>query len=426
MFCPQCGGQLPGVGGFCPACGSPRPETGPVQQQAPATPQQTPPIQEAQPVQPPSGAATDGVPPPAPTQVGPGAHGPGTIAHADAGGSQAVTAVPDVCETPAPTAGPVPVPYPNVAQAGDAGSKHVKIEGKETASKQGSTVPMATGDEPGTSGPVQGPAGLAGLTDKLPGPLKGSNPFLVGALVLAVIAGVVVVTGDIGWTYDRDVFYPYHYPEEVPMYSYLEYSYDVSDGGMYAAGIAVIALLLFLTAIMALLAIVRARTTQARIFLMGGIGLAVGALIATIAGSVAFGSWAADEEFNDWGIGSSIWGGIIGSILLIILFAVPMKWAWPIKVGSPLRQPQPGTIPPPGQQGPPPPGPYLQPPSMGRPPQQMPPQQRPPQAKPPGSPPPGQPPPQYPPGQPPPPGYQQPPPYQQNPQQQIPPRKPPL
>ena len=401
MFCQQCGGQLPGVGGFCPSCGAPRPETGPVQQQAPAPSQQAPPIQGAQPVQPPGGAATGGVPPSAATPVGPGAHGPGTIAHADPSGSQAVTAFPDVCQTPAPTAGPVPVPYPNIPPAGGAGSKTTKIDGKDPSSKPGSTVPRTTGDEPGTSQPVQGPvgpagpAGLTGFTEKLPGPLKGSNPFLLGALILALIAGVVVVTGDVGWTYDREVFYPYYYPEEAPTYTYLDYSYDYSDGGMYATGIAVIALLLFLSAIMALLAIVRARTTQARFYLMGGIGLAVGALIASIAGSVAFNSWAAGEDLNDWGTGSSIEGGMVGSILLIILFAVPMKWAWPIKVGSPPPQPQlqPGMMPPPQY-------PPVQPPP------QYPPGQPPPQY------PPGQPPPQYPPEQPPPTGYQQQPPYQ--------------
>jgi hypothetical protein len=61
-------------------------------------------------------------------------------------------AVPDVCKTPSP-AGPVPIPYVNVARDGDLakGSKSVSIEGNPVALKD-SNLCTSSGDEPGTAG----------------------------------------------------------------------------------------------------------------------------------------------------------------------------------------------------------------------------------------------------------------------------------
>lgn len=69
------------------------------------------------------------------------------------------TAIPDVCETPAPSdAGPVPIPYPNTAMASDttSGSKSVKISGKEVMLKDKSHHEKSTGDEAGTSSAIDG------------------------------------------------------------------------------------------------------------------------------------------------------------------------------------------------------------------------------------------------------------------------------
>lgn len=68
-------------------------------------------------------------------------------------GSNGVTmAFPDVCNTPSP-AGPVPIPYPNVAQSSDAaqGAATVKSDGNPTCVKD-SNFAMSTGDEAGTAG----------------------------------------------------------------------------------------------------------------------------------------------------------------------------------------------------------------------------------------------------------------------------------
>jgi hypothetical protein len=293
----------------------------------------------------------------------------------------------------------------------------------EAVSLPKSDFTMTTGDEPGTVGAGQGPvgpvgpSGPAGITEKLPGPLKSSNLFLLTALILALVAGVVVATGDIGWTQSERVLNPI-YPEEVPVDSHIKHNlkYNASDGGMYAAGVAIIALLLFLAGVMAFLAIMRARSKQSRLLLLGGIGLAVGALVASILASVTFNSWAEDENFKDWGTGSSVWGGMVGSILLIVLFAVPMRLAGPIKADRPLPQ---------SQYPPEQPPPHYQPtqPSPQYPPTQPPPQYQP--AQPPPQYPQAQSPPQYAPAQPPPQGAQQPQQYQQRPQQRIPPRYPP-
>lgn len=62
---------------------------------------------------------------------------------------------PDVCKTPAPPAGPVPIPYPNIAQSKDTadGSKDVKVDGNPIM-LQGSNFSTSTGDEAGSAGGV--------------------------------------------------------------------------------------------------------------------------------------------------------------------------------------------------------------------------------------------------------------------------------
>lgn len=65
------------------------------------------------------------------------------------GGGQCF-AFPDVCKTPTP-AGPVPLPYPNIAQCSDgSGSSKVKTEGSEILRK-GDTIRMSSGDEAGAA-----------------------------------------------------------------------------------------------------------------------------------------------------------------------------------------------------------------------------------------------------------------------------------
>ena len=69
-------------------------------------------------------------------------------------GLQHVAAPPDVCKTPSP-AGPVPVPYVNIAQnsALASGAKQVKIEGQPVALSS-SNLASSMGDEPGTAGGI--------------------------------------------------------------------------------------------------------------------------------------------------------------------------------------------------------------------------------------------------------------------------------
>lgn len=73
-----------------------------------------------------------------------------SVVHA---GSAGVTnAFPDVCKTPSP-AGPVPIPYPNIAMSSDTaqGASSVKCDGNPVAVKD-SNFKMSTGDEAGTAG----------------------------------------------------------------------------------------------------------------------------------------------------------------------------------------------------------------------------------------------------------------------------------
>jgi hypothetical protein len=63
-------------------------------------------------------------------------------------------AFPDVCKTPSP-AGPIPIPYPNIAKSSDTakGSKKVKIDGNPVCLKD-SNFSTSMGDEAGSAGGV--------------------------------------------------------------------------------------------------------------------------------------------------------------------------------------------------------------------------------------------------------------------------------
>ena len=141
MQCPRCGSSLSGAGGTCPVCGWVH---GPHVQQ-----------------------------------------GPGEVVAGRADGSEWV-AFPDVCETPAPPAPEVPIPYPNIDKASDHGGGPVKVEG-DMASMPGTAYTPSEGDEPGTAG-----SGLSRM-------LGGANPLLVAGIVIVlvvVVATVYLLAGD--------------------------------------------------------------------------------------------------------------------------------------------------------------------------------------------------------------------------------------
>ena len=75
------------------------------------------------------------------------------VAHKSSGGMS--IAFPDVCKTPAPPAGPIPIPYPNIGKASDAdkGPKKVKTDGAMPMTK-GAKYSMSSGDEAGSVGGV--------------------------------------------------------------------------------------------------------------------------------------------------------------------------------------------------------------------------------------------------------------------------------
>jgi hypothetical protein len=73
-----------------------------------------------------------------------------TVVHA--GSSGIASAFPDVCKTPSP-GGPVPIPYPNIAQSSDtaSGSSKVTMDGNPIMLSS-SNFSTSTGDEAGTAG----------------------------------------------------------------------------------------------------------------------------------------------------------------------------------------------------------------------------------------------------------------------------------
>jgi uncharacterized Zn-binding protein involved in type VI secretion len=98
-------------------------------------------------------------------------------------------AFPDVCKTPTP-AGPVPIPYPNIAMLSQASggtvSSKVKIGGKKAAT-EGTEITMSSGDEAGSVGGV--------VSNKIKGPAKfkqGSSKVKIegkGAAYLGAMVG---------------------------------------------------------------------------------------------------------------------------------------------------------------------------------------------------------------------------------------------
>ena len=73
-----------------------------------------------------------------------------SVVHADSSG--VTIAFPDVCKTPSP-AGPIPIPYPNIAKSSDTakGTTKVKCDGNPVCVKD-SNFSMSTGDEAGSAG----------------------------------------------------------------------------------------------------------------------------------------------------------------------------------------------------------------------------------------------------------------------------------
>lgn len=75
-------------------------------------------------------------------------------ASTNGGGTCATTGPTDVCKTPTP-GGPVPMPYPNLAQntqvQGSSASKRVKIVNKKSV-VVGTNISMSSGDELGSAG----------------------------------------------------------------------------------------------------------------------------------------------------------------------------------------------------------------------------------------------------------------------------------
>jgi len=70
-------------------------------------------------------------------------------------GSSGITiAFPDVCKTPSP-AGPIPIPYPNIAKSSDTdkGTKKVKCDGNPVCVKD-SNFKTSMGDEVGSAGGI--------------------------------------------------------------------------------------------------------------------------------------------------------------------------------------------------------------------------------------------------------------------------------
>lgn len=88
-----------------------------------------------------------------------------TVVHAGSNGIS--TAMPDTCKTPTP-GGPVPIPYPNIAQSANASqvTTTVKVDGNGVMVK-GSKFALSSGDEAGSA--------LGVVSNKIKGPAEFQN-----------------------------------------------------------------------------------------------------------------------------------------------------------------------------------------------------------------------------------------------------------
>ncbi|MAF04638.1 MULTISPECIES: DUF4150 domain-containing protein [unclassified Herbaspirillum] len=94
-------------------------------------------------------------------------------------------AMPDVCNTPIPPAGPVPLPYPNIAMPmmGNPATTKVLISGMPALTKS-SKITMSNGDQPGVNGGV--------VSGKIMGPAE----FIMGSMKVKLEGNPAVRMGD--------------------------------------------------------------------------------------------------------------------------------------------------------------------------------------------------------------------------------------
>jgi uncharacterized Zn-binding protein involved in type VI secretion len=105
-------------------------------------------------------------------------------------GGMAQSLAPDVCKTPTPPAGPVPIPYVNMFQFNQAdpssASQKVFFDGAPVVNVQ-TEVPMSNGDEPGTAGGVVssqfiGPGTISPASGSLKVFVEGKPAVAMGAM----------------------------------------------------------------------------------------------------------------------------------------------------------------------------------------------------------------------------------------------------
>ena len=106
-----------------------------------------------------------------------------------------VESFPDGCETPAPPASQVPIPYPNTAKSSDtsSGSKTVKIEGKEVLLKNKSDFKKSSGDEAGSS---DGKSEKGTLEQIATTKVLGVPLWIWGLLIVAVLVAILILASN--------------------------------------------------------------------------------------------------------------------------------------------------------------------------------------------------------------------------------------
>jgi hypothetical protein len=109
------------------------------------------------------------------------------------GSKEMTTVPPDVCETPSPPAGPVPIPYPNIAKSSDtsSGSKTVKTEGKMIPVKD--DFEESVGDEPGTS---DDKSEIGVLEEIVKTKVLGLPLWIWGLIVVAVLVALWILSSN--------------------------------------------------------------------------------------------------------------------------------------------------------------------------------------------------------------------------------------
>jgi hypothetical protein len=150
---------------------------------------------------------------------------------------------------------------------------------------------------------------------------KASDRPIVAAVVVGLIATGFVLTGSVG---GAKLVSQVDEWMGLPVYAYVDQDFTILDGGGHAASILIIAGFMSLASVAALFVILRPQPPRSTYLKMVGLFLGVGGLVASLTAYAVFRSWVMGQRHEDLWVGSSVYAGVIGSLVLIALIGISL------------------------------------------------------------------------------------------------------